>query len=773
MFIYRILILLLFISFSLSAKSFNFRNLEIYGLKSISEEAVFNKILQSPSSKRYFSCTSRFVFERLAELNLFRKIELFWNKGTLKIFVVEKPTINSLKISFNKDKEILASYLDQLDIQCGGFYDTLKLSHLRTMFEEGCVSDGLNKSSLIISVDLNRDLNCVDITFSFLKGKFQKMKNVYLVGVKAFSRSKILSCLSYNKTSWMSFFWKNSIFSPDSLEVDVENIRSLYVDNGYSDFQIEFIRFFLSKKNITDVIIGIHEGEKFKIWDIELLGDRSIFTKEIDYYKFIQIIRSDLSENDIFSRQKLIDIRNKLKEFLLNLGFFNSEVNFSAYYAGETRLKVDFNFTKTPKVVVRHINFVGNYFTCDDTLRKMFNFLEGSTLSYADLELSKEEVIRSGISENINFDYVKNPVDSKEVDILFIIEEQKFSKMTAGFSYGEEDGLTLNVVSDFSNFLGLGHDLSLELNINGMESEFKFTYYMPYFFNDKVGVGYNIYYGYDNLDKNLYMGQSFAETFGAYLYYSFEIGKYDRLSFGLGCDMTFLGLCEEFLSEEVKAYLDRYGLNYKEYYFNIVWMYNSLNKVLNPTSGAFHSLNFKFNIFYLESKYYTITYDFNYYNNFYKEYVLNISSNIYFGNTYTPYATYPFFKNFHMKGPVSVRGYKDKPVSPFEPHEENLGGNFLFCTKFSLYFPAPLFNGDDFKTAIFFDIGQVYNTFKCDKKRVTKKFYDYVHALRYSIGLSFAWATPFGIPVEMALSYPFNIDEDTEMKNIFSITLGV
>lgn len=758
------------LSFSLFGEDFKFKKVSFYGLNYFSEEFIFNKI---SDSKSCYEFDENSLLSKLGELNLFNKIDIYWNYNELKVFLVEKPIINLIKVYSDKDKDYILSLMSRLDLLRGEFYDVSNLIQFKNQIEEFYTSNGFNDPSIDISVELNDEFNYVDIYVSISKNFLQKIKNIDILGAHLFNKNKLLSLLSYSKTNWMSWFLKDNIFLPDLIESDLDALKSYYLDRGYSDFQIDFIRVFLSDDNKdVDILLSIFEGEKYSIWTIDLVGDKSIFPSNELYQSFSDILFSALKSGDCFSRQKLIDIRTKMKDFFFKIGFLNAEVNFMVFYAGETRVKVDFIFNKSIRSRIRHINFMGNFLTCDNILRRMIPVVEGAGLSIDDIEFGKEEIIRNGISESVNIEYVKNPDDIHEMDVVYFIEEQKFGKITAGLSYGNDEGFTVNFTTELANFLGIGSDISLDVNNNGIESDFSFTYCTPYFLGERFGLGYNVYYKSDLFDQDIDDFDSLSETFGAYLYYSFELSKFEKINFGLGCDMTFLGMYDESSSNEIKSFVERYGFDFKEYYFNLVWTYNALDRFYYPTAGFYHNLNLRINIPGSKSKYYTVNYDFNYYNNFYDDFILNISSSLFYGNAYGDDDVFPFFKNFYIKGANNIRGFKERTLGPQDSNEDSIGGNLLLCTKFSLYVPNPLPEEfKDIKTSLFFDIGQVYNTRSYSDEDFRNKMYYYFSSLKCALGISFLWSTPFGLPLEIAIAYPFNV-EDEDSKSIFSISLG-
>ena len=121
---------------------------------------------------------------------------------------------------------------------------------------------------------------------------------------------------------------------------------------------------------------------------------------------------------------------------------------------------------------------------------------------------------------------------------------------------------------------------------------------------------------------------------------------------------------------------------------------------------------------------------------------------------------FPFFKNFFMGGPKSVRGYDQASIGEkFENvatgELETTGGKKSLFGQVELFFPPPgLKNVESFRLSTFLDGGGVYKEgFNGD-------------AARFSAGISALWLSPFG-PLTLSYAKPLNQgvnDKVTELQ---------
>ncbi|MEK7679133.1 MAG: BamA/TamA family outer membrane protein [Deltaproteobacteria bacterium] len=283
-----------------------------------------------------------------------------------------------------------------------------------------------------------------------------------------------------------------------------------------------------------------------------------------------------------------------------------------------------------------------------------------------------------------------------------------------------------------------------------------------------MGIGYNLYYRSEKLDKVRGSFERFSNTFGGYMHYSYKLGINTKINICIGCDLTKLRIYEEAASMEVREFLDREGFDFKEYYYSFLLNYNSLDKSVFPSSGLYNNFLFRISLPFSNLQYYYLNYNLSFYKKVSENLILNALSFIYYGNKYGNTSSYPFFKNFFMKGNIKVRGLKGKYISPRDSSGAPCGGFFLF--NFGLCFILPNLFGDykTIRTALFFDSGQVCNI--NDEQNFNLS--GFCSSIKFSFGLSLICCTPFGLPIELSLAYPLNI-KNTDREDIFSLTLGI
>jgi outer membrane protein insertion porin family len=141
----------------------------------------------------------------------------------------------------------------------------------------------------------------------------------------------------------------------------------------------------------------------------------------------------------------------------------------------------------------------------------------------------------------------------------------------------------------------------------------------------------------------------------------------------------------------------------------------------------------------------------------------------------------PVFENFYAGGPRSVRGFEENRLGPKTPDASGrlrpFGGNMEVTAGAELILPVPFLKDlDSVRIAGFFDAGNVFITDCNDYEGIFDDLddctpYEFdIGELRYSVGISGIWVSPFGL-ISVSVAAPFG-DDDTDETQPFQFTFG-
>ena len=112
--------------------------------------------------------------------------------------------------------------------------------------------------------------NRVAINFTIDEGEVAKIREINIVGNKAFSEKELLDLFVLRTPGWLTWYTKNDQYSKQKLSGDLETLRSYYLNHGYLDFNIDSTQVSITpdKRDIY-ITINITEGEKYTVSDVQ------------------------------------------------------------------------------------------------------------------------------------------------------------------------------------------------------------------------------------------------------------------------------------------------------------------------------------------------------------------------------------------------------------------------------------------------------------------------------------------------------------------------
>ncbi len=172
-------------------------------------------------------------------------------------------------------------------------------------------------------------------------------------------------------------------FSKSKIEEGKQKIIDFYMNNSYTDFQIDSFYDFAPDKNEVTCDIYMIEGNKILINKVNIFG--TLFFKEKKIVKLMETKRKKSYKDDIFKNDM-----EKIKEFYKNNGFFDFEIkdNKVIYNKERTKINIDIVISEGKQYRIGKIDFIGNSVYPSEELRKVINLKSGKIYSQESYELA-------------------------------------------------------------------------------------------------------------------------------------------------------------------------------------------------------------------------------------------------------------------------------------------------------------------------------------------------------------------------------------------------
>ena len=340
---------------SMAADSFVVKDMRVEGLQRISEGTVFN-YLPINIGDTIDGIRIGEAIRALYGQDLFDDIEMRRDGESLLIVVRERPSIESFVIDGNKDikTEDLMESLRGVGLARGRTFDRSVLDNVEMFLREQYYDRG--KYGVNIETDIKeRPNNTVRISIDVNEGDRAKIRQVNIVGNKTFTDEEVRSGFTLDTANWLSWIRQDDRYAKESLEGDLEILRSYYMDRGYADFKIDSTQVAISpNKKDMFVTINIDEGELYSISEVKLVGDMVIDEVFLRTLVLAQ-------PGSVFNQNLLTQSADLMSFRLGEEGYANAEIEPVPELDHEKKeAAVTFYINPQSRVYVRNITFNGS-----------------------------------------------------------------------------------------------------------------------------------------------------------------------------------------------------------------------------------------------------------------------------------------------------------------------------------------------------------------------------------------------------------------------------
>ncbi len=740
-----------------AAEEFIIEDIRVEGLDRITPGTVFNYLPMQVGDK-FDDSRSAEAVRALFRTGFFDDVRLERDGDVLVFRFKERPAIGSISFTGNEDIETddLIENLRQIGFAEGRVFVQSQLDQVEQELRRQYFSMGkyaMRIESTVSELSNNRIGIAIDIS----EGVAAKIKNINVVGNTVFEEDDLLDQFKLSTPTLLSFFTKNDQYSKQKLSGDLETLRSYYLDEGYLSFNIDSTQVTITpdKKDIY-ITINISEGEQYTVTEVKLGGD--LILAETDLFELVQI-----EAGELFSRKKVTESSKSLTERLGQEGYSFANVNSIPDIDHEAKtVALTFFVDPGKRIYVQRINFSGNTKTRDEVLRREMRQQERAWISTTQVERGKIRLQQTGFFSDVNVETPSVPGTTDQVDVNYTVEEAPGGRLTAGLGFSPAQGLIFNVGIAQDNFLGSGKRISFDFNNSQVNTRYSIGYLDPYFTIDGVSLGGEVFFReIDAFDANL--SSYSTKEYGTTATFGFPISETNRINSGINYTRTELDL-QPNSAQILQDFVDDNGTEYDLLKLTAGFSYNSLNKAILPDSGSRHNISGVITTPFIGDSltYYKANYQVTWYKDLFLDYILNLSGNIGYGDSYGDTSNLPFFENFFSGGPRTVRGFEENTLGPRDQNNLPLGGDRRVTGRAELIVPVPFLA--DYKNSVritgFLDAGNVFGP---DEDLELSE-------IRYSTGLGVLYVSPFGV-VQASFAVPLNEKPTDEVQN-FQFTFG-
>ena len=725
--LYFTLFFLYFFTINVFSQDFLFSDIKIIGNKNISNESILSIANINKSVKKYDIEDLNLIKKKLFQSNFFSNIDINISNEVLVVSVIENPLIDYIVIEgLDKRPEFEARLNKLLILKSNSIFSETLLNKDIFLIKEFLSDNGFFGN--VVNYNISKTVNDkVNIFYKIdLKNQY-KIKNIFFIGDKVFSSSKLSSIISSEPYSFLKIFGNEFIPSVNRINYDISSLKNFYLNEGYYDVQIPGTSFDILSDKYVNLVFSIDAGPKFFINKIDIINtsdsvsETDLFYIEKENKKFL---------NNPYNRSiiyKLIDKYN----LYLDKKELRSTLNLSIKKVTNNKLNLTLEiFPISDRKIISNITVIGNEVTEEKIVRNNLKFSEGDLLNSFKIQQSVDQLKSTRIFKDAIISNTIN--DNQNYDLTVKVEELPTGNISGGIGVGSA-GSTINFNLNEKNFLGKGIATDVNVNLGTQKILGSVNIDNPDFMDTGTLLSNSLYankFTYEDAGyENKLIGNDISTGYEIFENINFINGvgiNYDKINVSAGASSLIT-------SQEGNYLTTKYFYKFTN---------DQRNRKYKPTSG--HIIGFGQDIAIPPSDIpYVLN---NFYGSLYKEFsedfVGSIKYNLKTINSLND-------KSIKLSDRVflsdtELRGFAFRSVGP-KVNSDYIGGNYSYATTFSTTVPNGLPDSWNASSNLFLDIANVWGS---DLTGIKDN-----DSIRSAVGLGFTWFSPIG-PLSMSYAEP-------------------
>ena len=396
------------------------------------------------------------AIKNLWKQNMFSDIQIFQTKTEgniifLEIYLDQLPKLEKFQFKGLKKSEI-DKLREELNLSRGIYVSNQIKNKTENYIIKYFKEKGFLNVTCSVNEETSQDLNSSTLIIDVNKNERVKIKEITISSDEnTFKQGKLKRQLKNTKETGIKNIFSSSKFVESDFDEDLQNLISMYRENGYRDAKI--IGYKTSFNNNGELLLNIEvtEGEKYFFGDIKWIGN-----SKYDSEKLNELL--SIKEGEIFD-QKLLEERlfmsrngNDISSLYMDDGYLFFQANPVESSIIDQKINLEIRINEGKRAIVNNVTVVGNTKVKDHVIMREVRSLPGSMFKRSDIIRTQEEFNRLGYfnPETLGVNPVPDP-ETGTVDIEYSVESKSSDQLELQGGWG--NGMVVGAFSVvFNNF---------------------------------------------------------------------------------------------------------------------------------------------------------------------------------------------------------------------------------------------------------------------------------------------------------------------------------
>lgn len=346
--------------------------------------------------------------------------------------------------------------------------------------------------------------NSVLICFEIEEGPRTIVSEVILKGNGALTEKMIRKQILTDKPGW----FHSGAFNQETLNEDIFAVRTLYLNKGFQDVEVDHRTAFTQDRGNVAVAIDIREGRMTRIGSVAIAGSDLIALKDV---------KTELSARSgrPFRKGLLKSDESFISGQISEKGYphviVKSRVELNADH---TRADVTYEIDSGPKVYLGEIFVSGNLKTKERIILRELGIKPEEPLSLQKMVDGQRALRDLDIFRSVQYKSIGLKEREESVNLFVEVEERKPYYAQASLGYRSDKKQNASVKLGDNNFLGLNKSVSAygEVSATGYQVESMIS--EPRLFGSKTSANLGVYDGVEEGENKGFETHEYGASLG-------------------------------------------------------------------------------------------------------------------------------------------------------------------------------------------------------------------------------------------------------------------
>ena len=350
------------------------------------------------------------------------------------------------------------------------------------------------------------------LTFRIDEGRRLAVSGIEIEGNERLGAKRVASAM---KTRPEGFWWfRSGEFDEDEFATDLgARIPQLYADEGFIDFQILRDTLIVDREQGKALVqIAVDEGERYRVGDFEVTGNRRFNAEEIERFFPFEERTPSLTERmrgllgggsdapeGVFSQGEWEEATQRLNTAYYNEGYIRAQISpvveRTVSEDSVPTVNLRWEIFEGQPAIINKVVIAGNDYTTESCIRDQIFVLPGDVFNYDRLIRSYQNIQNLGFFEAPLPPPDTRPANEKgDVDIIFNVKEKRTGSINFGASMGQGTGVGGFLGLDQPNVFGQCKRVSLNWQFGRYINDFQLSFQDPAIRQSRISGTTSLYH---------------------------------------------------------------------------------------------------------------------------------------------------------------------------------------------------------------------------------------------------------------------------------------